>query len=105
MVILPNTAYLSDTFCDTLVEHVRGGGRLLAAGESSLGDEKGARRKDFALARLLGVSRRGSFTGQFAMETWQEPRPATTTMQQVAATGTVQYRAFDVDPAGSVNGT
>jgi hypothetical protein len=60
-LILPNIAALSDEQCRQLRAFVGRGGGLVATYETSLHDERGARRKDFGLADLLGVSfrRRG----------------------------------------------
>ncbi len=59
VVVLPNAAALSDAQANALREYVRGGGGLVASGESSLCDELGRPRRDFALADLFGVSFRG----------------------------------------------
>jgi len=104
LVILPNTANTSEAFCSVVTEYVRKGGRLLAAAETSLFDEKGYKRPDFALGSLLGVSGRGSFEGSFAIERPREPEPAFGILQRVATSGKVLARHVAVDPAGSVSG-
>jgi len=54
-LVLPNIAALSDAQCDQLRAFVAGGGNLIATHETSLYDENGKRRKNFALADLFGV--------------------------------------------------
>lgn len=54
-LILPNTACLSDRACDRVREFVAEGGLLVAGFESTLFDEHGAQREDFALADVLGA--------------------------------------------------
>ena len=56
LLILANTATLSDAQCDQLRKFVADGGNLLATFESSLYDEQGKQRSDFGLADLFGVS-------------------------------------------------
>jgi hypothetical protein len=56
MLILPNTAALSDEQCRQLRAFVERGGGLVATYETSLCDERGERRADFGLADLFGVS-------------------------------------------------
>lgn len=56
LLILANTATLSDEQCDQLKKFVEGGGSLLATFESSLYDEHGTPRSDFGLADIFGVS-------------------------------------------------
>jgi hypothetical protein len=59
LLILPNVAALSDTQCEQLRQFVERGGSLVATYESSLYDEAGKKRSDFALADLFGVSLAG----------------------------------------------
>lgn len=56
LLILANTAMLSDAQCDQLRKFVAGGGSLLATFESSLYDNQGKQRADFGLADVFGVS-------------------------------------------------
>ena len=56
LLILPNIAALSDGQCDQLRSYVQSGGSILATYETSLYDEEGRRRQDFALKDLFGVS-------------------------------------------------
>ena len=60
LLILPNIAALSDAQCEQLRQFVERGGSLVATFETSLYDETGKKRSDFALADLFGVS----FTGK-----------------------------------------
>jgi hypothetical protein len=62
-LILPNIAALSDAQCDQLRAFVRGGGNIVATHETSLYDEQGAPRKNFALADLFGVDWAGKSDG------------------------------------------
>ena len=62
-LILPNIAALSDEQCRQLREFVERGGGLVATYETSLHDEWGARRHDFGLADLFGVSFRSKAEG------------------------------------------
>ena len=59
-LILPNIAALSDAQCRQLRAFVERGGSLVATYETSLYDEWGARRDDFGLADLFGVSLRAA---------------------------------------------
>jgi hypothetical protein len=104
LVILPNTANMSEAFCSAIAEYVRDGGRVLAIGETSLFDEKGHKRADFALKDVLGVSSKGVIEGDFAVERPSGPEPATGIFQQVAGSAKVAARQIAVDPAGSVAG-
>ena len=58
-LILPNVALLSDAQCRALESYVDRGGSLLATFETSLYDETGKPRADFALGQLFGISRIG----------------------------------------------
>jgi hypothetical protein len=62
-LILPNIAALSDAQCDQLRAFVKSGGSLIATYETSLYDERGTRRKNFALADLFGVEWTGKSEG------------------------------------------
>ena len=62
-LILPNIAVLSNAQCDQLRAFVARGGSLIATHETSLYDEKGTRRKNFALADLFGVDWTGKSEG------------------------------------------
>ncbi len=55
-LILPNIAALSDDQCASLRAFVEKGGGLVATYETSLYDEWGVQRKDFALSSLFGAS-------------------------------------------------
>jgi hypothetical protein len=60
VLILPNIAALSDQQCDRLRQFVQQGGSLVATFETSLYDETGHQRGDFALADLFGVRNSGN---------------------------------------------
>jgi len=62
-LILPNLAALSDSQCEQLRAFVTNGGSLIATYETSLYDEQGKRRKNFALADLFGVEWAGKTEG------------------------------------------
>lgn len=55
-LVLPNAACLPDGALAAVREFVRGGGGLVATHETSLFDERGGRRDDFALADLFGAT-------------------------------------------------
>ncbi len=59
VVVLPGAAALSERQCAALRGYVRAGGGLVATGDTSLCDEIGRARKDFALADVFGVSYKG----------------------------------------------
>jgi Hypothetical glycosyl hydrolase 6/Beta-galactosidase trimerisation domain len=62
-LILPNIAALSDEQCRQLGTFVERGGSVVATYETSLYDEMGAKRADFGLADLFGVSLKGHANG------------------------------------------
>jgi hypothetical protein len=64
LLILPNTAVLSDAQCAQLRRYVESGGSILATFETSLYDEEGNKRSDFGLADLFGVSFRHDVEGR-----------------------------------------
>ena len=55
VLVLANVALMSDAQAESVRRFVRDGGGLIATHETSLYDEKGQRRKDFALADVMGV--------------------------------------------------
>ncbi len=59
VLILPNTACLDQTQLSAIRGFVRDGGGLVASLDTSLFDELGNAREDFALSDVLGVSYRG----------------------------------------------
>ncbi len=62
-LVLPNVGALSDSQCDAIRAFFGGGGGLVATGETSLYDEQGQKREDFALSDLLGVHATGVHHG------------------------------------------
>ncbi len=54
-LILPNVGALSDSQCASIRDFVKKGGALVATGATSLYDEWGDSRQDFALADLFGA--------------------------------------------------
>jgi len=59
VVVLPNTACLDDAQVAAIDEYVKNGGGLVASLDTSLFDEFGDPRKNFALAKVFGVEYRG----------------------------------------------
>lgn len=56
LLVLPETAFLSDREAAALTAFVQGGGRLLAIGDCGLFTEYGFLRRDYAIAEACGVS-------------------------------------------------
>lgn len=56
LILMPNSACLSDREARRIEDYVRAGGQVFATFETSLYDETGIRRKDMALASLFGSS-------------------------------------------------
>jgi hypothetical protein len=104
LLILPNTAFVSETFCAAVDDYAHAGGHVLATGETSLGDERGFPRDDFNLGKLFGITRKRSAEGPFYMQGELEAEPATGVFQQVVASAEVLARHISTDPAGSVSG-
>ncbi len=62
-LFLPNVACMSDAVAARVREFVQRGGHLFATFETSLYDQNGIGRADFALGDVLGASSRGGITG------------------------------------------
>jgi hypothetical protein len=81
LLILPNVACMTDAQAAAVREYVRRGGAVLATAETSLFDENGMPRKDFALADVLGVKLDGPLsnalqTGDLRLPVHLRPRPS-----------------------------
>ena len=63
MLLLPETALLSDSDLGEIKEYVRKGGTLLSFGYGSLFDQEGRLKSDFALADLFGCEYTGTLAG------------------------------------------
>lgn len=59
-VVLPNVACMSDKEAEVFKEYVKAGGNVIASYETSLYDESGKKRNDFALGDMLGVTSTGT---------------------------------------------
>jgi hypothetical protein len=75
LLVLPNVGALSDKQCEAIRRFVERGGGLVATGESTLYDEWGDRRGDFALSDLFGARATGAHHGSAgaadpSWETW-----------------------------------
>jgi hypothetical protein len=79
VLILPNIASMTDAQVTAVRRFVARGGALIASGQTSLFDEWGDARADFALGDLLGVKRSGA-SG--------DPRAAADRLRQSAAAQT-----------------
>ena len=63
LLILPNSACLTDAQVETIRGFVNRGGRVIATGDTSLYDGCGERRAQFALADVLGIGHRSTLRG------------------------------------------
>lgn len=74
VLILPNVGSLSESQIRSIRHFVEQGGGLIASGESSLYDEWGERRPDFALKEIFGVHASGESFGSIkaATPSWEE---------------------------------
>jgi hypothetical protein len=63
LIFLPNVACMSEAAAKRLIRHVEDGGHIFATFETSLYDETGVRRPDFALGSLFGVAASGGIAG------------------------------------------
>jgi hypothetical protein len=63
VLLLPNTALLSDRQCDQLRAYVGSGGSVMASFETSLYDQNLKARAEFGLADLFGIHKAGDVIG------------------------------------------
>lgn len=105
LLVLPNAANVSDAFCDVIRRYVRQGGRILVTAGTSLRDEQGADRQNYALGDVLGIAHCGQRKGSFAYSGREEPEPASGDLYEVACAGEPLVYRVELDPAGSVVGS
>jgi hypothetical protein len=74
-VILPDVAAISDSQADAVAQFARSGGSVIATGRTSLLDQWGSAREDFALGDLLGIEATGRHLGPEGetSEDWEIP--------------------------------
>ena len=70
LIVLPGVSAMSDAVAGRVREFVRGGGRVLATADTSLLDESGRPREDFALADVFGASLAGAMLGPTSIDYW-----------------------------------
>lgn len=82
VLVLPNVSALSDGDVEAIRQFVHAGGGLVATGETSLYDEHGEPREDFALAELFGATTRHRHHGDRRLpEVSWEASPSHTYLQ------------------------
>jgi len=102
LLILPGLTHLDQHFCTEVGKYVKGGGKIIMTGETSLYDENGSPRQDFALGEVAGIALRGRRETPFAIENEPDPEPAEGVLVEVDGDGLVVEWTLKVDPAGSV---
>lgn len=88
LLILCNVALLSDRQCEQIRAFVQRGGSIIATHETSLYDEMGNRRPDFALADLFGCHYAGT-TEEWMQNTYltlHHPHPSLAGLKDVSRT-------------------
>jgi hypothetical protein len=68
LLVLPGVSAVSDAFVERVRRFVADGGRLLATFDTSLFDERGMRRRDFALADVFGAGAAGDLQGPSGLD-------------------------------------
>lgn len=104
LVILPGVTCASESFCSAIRDYVADGGRVIATGDTSLFDEKAAKRSNFGLGDVLGISLKQEANGPFAIDRPGETEPAAGDFHMVKADGKVLIRRIETDPVGGVGG-
>lgn len=76
LLILPNIGAISDVQCENIRRFVEKGGSIIATSETSLYNEWGEMRPDFALSDLFGVHSLKTHLGSFHVEkqSWDDSR-------------------------------
>ncbi|MBI3919910.1 MAG: hypothetical protein HY318_00730 [Armatimonadetes bacterium] len=72
LLILPNSACLSDGQVKQINRFVQHGGRVIATGDAALYTDEGTRRDDFALGNLLGIHHESTQRGVKAQVMWSQ---------------------------------
>ncbi len=80
-LFLMNAGSLSDREAQVVREFVRAGGTLIASADTSLYDEGGRRRSDFALGEVLGVSYEGTVQSKVNRLEWTGRTPLSPGME------------------------
>ncbi|HWQ55466.1 MAG TPA: alpha-amylase family protein [Bryobacteraceae bacterium] len=102
LVYLPNAACLSEAQVECIRQYVRNGGALLASYETSLYDERGNRRPDFALADVFGAHWKQSpdwYTDLFLHSTSEPDLPQDPDVTLVEAVNPGEVAAQTVEAA------
>jgi hypothetical protein len=96
VVVLPNTALLSDAQCEVLRQYAAGGGSLVGTFETSLYTEDGTPRDDYGLADVFGMQSLGAVSQDltYAYTLLRERGPLTAGLdgtQVVTQAGRIRY--------------
>lgn len=104
VLILTNAAVLSDHQCEQLRAFVQRGGSIVATHETSLYDENGKRRPDFALSDLFGCHYAGTTEQrmQNAYMTLRHPHPSLAGLEDVTRT-IASVKRVHVTPDGDAD--
>ncbi len=100
VLVLSDVAAMSEAQCQQIRDYVKGGGRIVATGETSLYDELGKRRANFGLADLFGCDYVKTENGiKNSYLTPRHPHPLTKGLEDapriIAATQQLTVRPHD----------
>lgn len=104
LLVLPSLSCMEASFGCAVREYVRGGGALLATGDTSLRDRDGRERSDFLLHDVLGCRSLRVLRGHFAVERAVDAEPASGHVRVTETSARVLARYVELDPAGPVSG-